>query len=158
MRLTEQSSLTLDIDHAVFHLIVGPPRPDGTVHCHLLAEKAPGPAFIVILDLTGHPRLVEPVDDIDGDDEGVTTAVAAIDPATWRAALADGLRRRVAVWTSLEDELGGATAGVLRRTETIVAALECDDTQLRPALAALAPTWRGTVEELNAAARRIASR
>lgn len=153
MRLTEQSSLTLDIDHAVFHLVVGSPRPDGTIHCHLLTDSAPGPTYRLLLDLTGHLRLVQPVDDSDAEGEGITTALAAIDPAIWRAALADGLRRRAAVWASLNDELGSATAEVLHRTEAMVAALECDDPQLQPALAALAPTWQGAVDELHAAAR-----
>ena len=160
MRVDDEASLTLDVAGDTLHLIVGPLHDDGTVPCHLLGENANAAAYALVLDLTGHLRHARAIGEATRGNSRVLTELPQVDPALWRRGLANGLRRRAALLEQLHRERTTSSTGptlAVARNRAAVAALECDDPDLRTALAALAPGWAGSLDDLHRAARHATS-
>ncbi|WP_457253612.1 hypothetical protein [Pedococcus sp. P5_B7] len=89
----------------------------------------------------------------------VLEGVRSVDPALWRVGLGVGLRRRGELWKRLADQRTGADPTLLAeaaRTAAMAFTVRVDDDLQRQVFAGLAPSWAGTLEELQKAGRAAA--
>lgn len=160
MDVVAEASLTLELPTGRWYLIVGTPGSDGTTPCHLLGDDPSAGGFTTLLDLAGrlHGTRALP-GDVPGTPE-MLAQILAVDPALWRTGLAVGLRRRLGVLRQVRAESGTVAALLDRRIRILdaqVAAAECLDPELQPAMAALARTWVGSAPALRVAAEQAAA-
>ena len=157
MRVEEEASGVVVAVGRRWYVVVGKPRQDGLVACHLLSDEVVMAACVVVLDLTGSVREVHAL----VADEGMGAAMdvvgfTAVPAATWRSALAKGVRSQLKVWQDVERQAALEVASAARQSaflRRLAFALESGQADLQPELARLAPSWTGTIPQMYQAAR-----
>lgn len=154
----EHSALELSINTDGYHVLPRMPALTGSVICDIVDDHTPLGLFTYALDLEGklsglrqtaevppYPTLAQ-----------VRDALDAVGAPQWRALVVGVLNARAVELVAQRDaalRTADEAARTLARTRAQVAAVSCEDPQLRAVAAHLAADWDGTPEQMTDTAR-----